>query len=207
MAENSGESQRGRDGPTRRRSAAGAARGDPNLMQGEDPRSRNPSDARTWIRVYEQLIDFKHRLLGDIDRELERMPEPLHAIVRDDMAIIQEQLDRYQGRAEYWYARQLELEDVMVDEATRTITHRGSIVQLTTRELQLLQTLLSQPGRYLTARQLVVRAWGDGTLTDEELRMYIATLRQKLRQIHLGQIANRRGRGYVLLLGRQDQPA
>ena len=91
--------------------ATKGVRGDRDLMQGEDPLSTNPSDARTWIRVYEQLIDFKFRLLGQINQELERMPQGLHPVVRDDLAIIQEQLGRYQTRVEFWYVRQVELED------------------------------------------------------------------------------------------------
>ena len=34
-------------------------RGDRELMQGEDPQSPDPQDARTWIGIYDELIRFK----------------------------------------------------------------------------------------------------------------------------------------------------
>ena len=89
----------------------------------------------------------------------------------------------------------------MTDTTTRTVSHRGASIQLTPREYQLFQALLEHPGQLMTARQLVLRAWRDTTLADEELRTYLTSLRRKLRQIELGRVVNRRGRGYTLVFG------
>ena len=176
-----------------------AVRGDRHLMQGEDPLTEDPSDARTWIQVYEQLIGFKHRLLDQVKHEVARMPADLQPVVREDLTIIEEQLHRYEARLAYWYDRHIALEGVMTDDATRTVGHKGATVQLTSREYQLFQAFLAHPGRYVMPRQLVIQAWGDATLSDEELRTYLTTLRRKLGEIALGRIVNRRGRGYSLL--------
>lgn len=180
-------------------------RGDRNLMQGEDPLTVDPRDARTWISVYNQLISFKHRLLDQVNAELERMPSHLRPVVREDLAIIQEQLERYKVRLDYWYTRHVALEGVTIDDETRSVTHRDNTARLTRREFQLFEAFLAHPEQYVTARQLVVRAWGDATLTDEEVRTYVGSLRHKLDAIELGRIVNRRGRGYTLLFGKADQ--
>ena len=180
-------------------------RGDRNLMQGEDPLTADPRDARTWISVYNQLIGFKHRLLDQVNAELERMPSRLRPVVREDLEIIQEQLERYEVRLEYWYTRHVALEGVLIDDETRSVTHRQNTARLTRREFQLFEAFLAHPEQYVTARQLVVRAWGDSTLTDEEVRTYVGTLRHKLEAIELGRIVNRRGRGYTLLFGKPNQ--
>ncbi|MBV9100304.1 MAG: winged helix-turn-helix transcriptional regulator [Candidatus Dormibacteraeota bacterium] len=192
------------DAPGRAQQATSkGVRGDRNLMQGEDPFTADPRDARTWISVYNQLIGFKHRLLKQVHDELERMPSHLRPVVREDLTIIQEQLDRYETRLEFWYARHVTLEGVMVDDETRVVTHRGATAKLTRREFQLFEAFLADPEHYVLPRQLVVRAWGDTALTDEELRTYIGSLRRKLAEIQLGRIINRRGRGYILLFGPQ----
>ena len=174
-------------------------RGDRNLMQGEDPFTADPRDARTWINIYRQLIDFKHRLLQQVEDELERMPKRLQPVVREDLAIIQEQLERYERRLEYWYTRHVLLEGVLIEDESRRVTRRGATATLTRREFELFEVLLARPDHYLSARQLVVGAWGDDALSDEELRTYIGTLRRKLDLIKLGSIVNRRGRGYALV--------
>ena len=182
-------------------------RGDRDLMQGEDPSTADPRDARTWINIYTQLIAFKHRLLQQVEDELERMPRRLQPVVREDLAIIQEQLERYERRLEYWYKTHVALEGVMIDDEERRVTRRGATATLTRREFELFEVLLARPDQYLSARQLVMVAWGDTALSDEELRTYIGTLRRKLDEIKLGSIENRRGRGYSLVFSGQAQPA
>lgn len=178
-----------------------AARGDPDLIQGEDPQTTDPRDARSWINVYEQLIEFKLRLINQIDAELSRMPSQLRNVAQEDAVIIQQQHQRYEKRLEFWYARHFTLAGVIIDHDTRTISHAGRSVQLTGREHQLLNLFLGNPDHYYTARQLVLKAWRDPALSEEELRIYIGTLRKKLKQINLGKIVNRPSRGYALLYG------
>jgi DNA-binding response OmpR family regulator len=170
-------------------------------MQGEDPQTTDPRDARSWINVYEQMIEFKLRLMNQVNTELSHMPPRLRRVAREDVQIIDEQLQRYQKRLEFWYSRHFTLAGILIDHETRTITHAGRSVQLTGREHQLLNVFLGNPDHYYTARQLVLQAWHDPALSEEELRIYIGTLRRKLKQIGLGKIINRPSRGYALLFG------
>lgn len=177
------------------------ARGDPDLLQGEDPFTEDPRDARTWIAVYDELVALKLRLLGRVDRRLAGAPPDAGASARHDVAMLRDQLERYRHRLEFWHRRHAMLAGIVVDRLNRLICHHGVTVQLTPREFQLLQALLEHPSRHLTPRQLVVNAWQDPALSDEELRIYIASLRRKLASLGLGRIANRRSHGYALMLG------
>lgn len=175
-----------------------ARRGDRNLIQGEDPLTTSAQDARHWIGIYGQMIDFKLRLLAEVGRGLEGIPPVAREELGTDIKIIEEQLERYRVRLNFWYARHFKLQGIVLDEATRIISHQGAAVQLTARELQLLQALMRRPGVYLTARQLVADAWHDSALSDDELRLYVSSLRKKLKQINLARVVNRPSRGYTL---------
>ena len=170
----------------------------PALMEGEDPSSMDPRDARDWIRVYDQLIAFKLRILDNIRREIRDLKPQLRREVNQDIVAIEDQLERYRVRLDFWYRRHFEIAGLMIDHETRTVSHRGAEVQLTGREYQLLHVLLRHPERYYTSRQLVLEAWHDPLLSGEELRGYIGALRRKLKQINLGRIVNRPGSGYAL---------
>jgi hypothetical protein len=172
----------------------------PKLMEGEDPSTENPADARSWISIYDQMIHFKLRLLDQLNSELLRLPVRLHPDVKEDLFAIEDQLERYRVRLDFWYGRHFALAGVIVDDETRTVTHRDESVQLTGREFQLLHIFLGHPDRFFTSRQLILDAWHDPSLSGEELRLYISSLRRKLKQINVGAIVNRPTRGYSLLL-------
>jgi DNA-binding winged helix-turn-helix (wHTH) protein len=169
------------------------------LMEGEDPETQDARDARHWISVYAQLIGFKHRLLDKAVSEIAALDPLLQQELSVDVALIQDQLGRYQRRIDFWYDRHFALEGIIMDGPTRTVSHRGKSVQLTGREFQLLNAFLDGPERYFTSRQLVLKAWNNPALSDEELRLYIGNLRRKLRLIGLARIVNRPSHGYSLV--------
>jgi DNA-binding response OmpR family regulator len=89
----------------------------------------------------------------------------------------------------------LEAADVVLDPARRTATRAGRPLDLTPKELAVLEVLLAAQGAVVTPEELVEKAW------DEQLdplsntvRMTVMTLRRKLGDPPL--IATVRGSGY-----------
>jgi DNA-binding response OmpR family regulator len=89
----------------------------------------------------------------------------------------------------------LTLEDVVLDRNAREVTVDGRSVELTTKEFDLLATLLENPGIVVSRDQLLDRVWGmtypGGTRTVD---VHVAQLRRKLGKPEL--IRTVRGAGY-----------
>lgn len=128
------------------------------LLEGEDPESLRPQDTRHWISVYRKMIAFKDDPLERVTGDLMHVSAPAKTDLNDDIKLIDLQLIRYRRRLDYWVQRQLELEEIAIDAATRTVTYRDSSVTLTKREFQILAMLMSRPENYFTAQQLLVEA-------------------------------------------------
>ncbi|MFN2582387.1 MAG: winged helix-turn-helix domain-containing protein [Candidatus Dormibacteria bacterium] len=173
----------------------------PTLLADEDPSSLDPRDARSWIAVYEQLLAVKGRQLERLRGGDGRIPGAV------DVALLDDQLAGYRQQLTFWYDRYLELVRLGLDDESRVLMRDGMSAQLTRREHQLLQAFVKHPDQYLRPRQLVTLAWQDAHLSDEEVRIYIGSLRQKLRSLGAGAIVNRRGRGYMLVLAEGDAPS
>ena len=123
----------------------GETRRPDRLLEGEDPKSLVPKDARHWIAVYREMITFKDDLLARIRAQLSSLPVSARQDVLDnDVALIEEQLRRYQRRLEYWFARQWELEGLQIDYENRTISYRERSIVLSNREFQLLVFLTTR---------------------------------------------------------------
>lgn len=70
---------------------------------------------------------------------------------------------------------------VAVDLSRRTVTRAGTPVHLTPIEYRLLCSLLAQPGKVLTQRNLLREIWGPSYIESSHyLRVYVGHLRQKL---------------------------
>ena len=170
------------------------------LLEGEDPGSLRPQDTRHWISVYREMITFKEDLLARVTSDLVHVSAAAQTDLNDDIKLIDSQLKRYRRRLSYWVERQLELEEIAVDSATRTVTYRDSSVTLTRREFQILAMLMTRPEKYFSAQQLLVEAWHDDRLPEESLRTYISRVRKKLNELDAGaQVVNKSGRGYALI--------
>src|SRR6267142_4295132 len=121
------------------------------LLEGEDPASIRPQDTRHWISVYGEMIAFTDDLLKRVIGNLERVSAAAKVDLTDDVTLIQSQLDRYSRRMNFGVERQLELEDLVVDAESRTITYHDNSISLTKREFQLVSVLLSRPDKYFSA--------------------------------------------------------
>lgn len=84
------------------------------------------------------------------------------------------------------------------DQAGRVVTIDGKMVELSARELSLLEVLLQRAGRLVSKEQLVERLceWGD-EVSNNAIEVYIHRLRKKIERGPI-RIATVRGLGYCL---------
>jgi DNA-binding response OmpR family regulator len=77
----------------------------------------------------------------------------------------------------------LEVGDLRVDFAKRTVRVRGDDVQATYVEFEILKALACNPGRVFTREMLLTRIWGDSAFRDPRtIDVHIRHLREKLEQ-------------------------
>ena len=75
----------------------------------------------------------------------------------------------------------VELGDVTIDLAGRTVTRDGQLVHLTPIEYDLLAVLVKHRGKLVTQRQLLQEVWGPQYLDETHyLRVHVAHIRAKL---------------------------
>jgi two-component system, OmpR family, KDP operon response regulator KdpE len=80
----------------------------------------------------------------------------------------------------------IEIGELVVDLAARTVSVRGEEVHLTPIEFDLLRTLVRNRGRLLTHRTLLTTVWGPAYASDTAtLRTHIANLRRKIGDGHI----------------------
>jgi DNA-binding response OmpR family regulator len=77
----------------------------------------------------------------------------------------------------------LEIADLRIDFAKRTVKVRGDDVQATYVEFEILKALACNPGRVFTREMLLTRIWGDSAFRDPRtIDVHIRHLREKLEQ-------------------------
>jgi two-component system, OmpR family, response regulator MprA len=94
----------------------------------------------------------------------------------------------------------LTYDDLELNQATREVHRSGSLIELTTREYDLLLLLMRHPRQVLTRDQILEQVWGYASdLETNVLEVHMGHLRQKL-EAHGGSrlIQTIRGVGYVL---------
>lgn len=83
--------------------------------------------------------------------------------------------------AKHEEASVFQVNDFVVDLATRHVTVTGKEIKLTATEYDLLRFLVRHAGKVVTHRQILREVWGPGHDDDTHyLRVYIAHLRQKI---------------------------
>jgi two-component system KDP operon response regulator KdpE len=90
--------------------------------------------------------------------------------------------------------------DLVVDVDRHQVSRNGEPVELTPTEFQILVTLMRQPGRVLSARQIVTAVWGADYVEETGyIRRYVWHLRRKLERDPQDPhyILNERSVGYV----------
>jgi len=81
------------------------------VLEGENLETVFVEDAIHWASVYEELIDFKGRLLGEMGRNLPQLPQVAATEIKTvDMAITERQMNRYKHRLKFWQTRLSQLD-------------------------------------------------------------------------------------------------
>jgi hypothetical protein len=169
-------------------------------LEGEDISTKRWEDARHWMSIYSDLLEFKRGILGRMQRDLPGLHPTAQKAAAVDLQIIETQMHGYQERLDLWFARIWELQGLQLDPSDRIVRHRGREVTLTKREFQLLEFLLEHPHRYFTTTQILGQAWADPALFPEEVRNYVGRLRKILRDLEIPvDLVNKPGRGYSLV--------
>jgi hypothetical protein len=187
---------RGRAGAAGSRRAPAASR----PLAGENIGTNRWEDARHWMSIYADLLEFKRGILGRVRRDMTTLSPTAQRAAATDLEIIETQMNGYQERLDLWYRRLWELQGLWLDPAGRMVRHKGHEVALTKREFQLLQFLLDHPHRFFTTSQILGQAWADPALFPEEVRNYVRRLRKILTDLAIPvDLVNKPGRGYSLV--------
>lgn len=77
----------------------------------------------------------------------------------------------------------LNLQDIQIDLATRTVKKNNELVKLTSTEYNLLSLLVRNEGKVLTHQYLLRAIWGPGYINQSQyLRVFIAQIRKKIEE-------------------------
>ncbi len=92
---------------------------------------------------------------------------------------------------------QLQVQDVTLDESTREVRRGGRVIELSTREFDLLRLLMMHPNQVLPRERILDQVWGYNFFGDaNNVEVYIRYLRQKLNDEQHQLIQTVRGVGY-----------
>lgn len=169
-------------------------------LEGEDIETTRWEDARHWMSIYADLLEFKRGILARVRRDISGLKPAAQKAAASDLQIIEAQMHGYQERLDLWYRRIWDLQGLWLDPDGRMVRHKGREVALTKREFQLLQFLLDHPHRFFTTPQILNQAWVDPALFPEEVRNYVRRLRKILVDLEIPvDLVNKPGRGYSLV--------
>jgi len=173
-------------------------------LEGEHLETTHWEDARHWLSIYSDLLEFKRGLLDQVRRDLARLEPVAQRAAEADLAIVEGQMEGYQKRLDLWTQRVWDLHGLWLDPEGRMIRYKGAEATLTIREFQLLQFLLKHPHRFFTVTEILSQAWAGAALFPEEVRNYVRRVRKILATMQVPcDLVNRPGRGYSLVF-RED---
>jgi hypothetical protein len=103
-------------------------------LEGEDIESTHWEDARHWMSIYGDLIDFKLGILDRVRRDLAKLVPIAQRAAQADLILIENQMLGYQERLELWARRVRDLHGLWLDPTGRTIRYKGREGTMTARE-------------------------------------------------------------------------
>ena len=108
--------------------------------------------------------------------------EPLELIAR-----VNSNLRRYsqilklkQGYKEEIQQEILQVGDLILDKDTKQVTIHGQELHLTLKEFQILELLMSQPGRVFSSEQIYESIWNEIAINTDTIMVHIRRLRKKI---------------------------
>lgn len=91
--------------------------------------------------------------------------------------------------------------NVIVDNSSFTVSRGGEVIELPTKEFQLLYLLLSYPDKIFTYDQLLDKVWGYASESGETtVRTHVNRLRNKFENFEEFEISTIRGMGYKAVI-------
>jgi hypothetical protein len=171
-------------------------------LEGEHIETTDWEDARHWMSIYGDLLEFKRGVLDRIRLDMAKLPPAARKAADQDFQLIAGQMEGYQKRLELWNRRLRELNGLWLDPEGRMIRYKGREAALTGREFQLLQFLVDHPYRFFTVTEILDQAWAEPALSPEEVRNYVRRVRKVVAALQIPcDVVNRPGRGYSLEFG------
>lgn len=76
----------------------------------------------------------------------------------------------------------LQVGDLILNQATKQVTIRGKKLHLTLKEFQILELLMSQPGRVLSSEQIYENVWHEAAINTDTIMVHIRRLRKKIEE-------------------------
>jgi two-component system response regulator MprA len=103
----------------------------------------------------------------------------------------------------------IQVGDLKIDTARRQVSRGARLVELTTREFNILKLLAESAGRPVRREAIFEKVWGDEYETETDpVKVYITFLRKKLNAAGEKDLIHAlRGYGYVLEEKDEPQPA
>ena len=110
--------------------------------------------------------------------------EPLELIAR-----VNSNLRRYsqilklkQGYKEEIQQEILQVGDLILDKDTKQVNIQGQELHLTLKEFQILELLMSQPGRVFSSEQIYESIWNEIAINTDTIMVHIRRLRKKIEE-------------------------
>jgi DNA-binding response OmpR family regulator len=102
----------------------------------------------------------------------------------------------------------IEIEDLVINTATRVVTRAGTVIELTNREYLLLEALAMRQGQVLSRNTIHASVWNDQFSTSNTIDVHVKRLRQKVDDNFEPKLIHTVVRvGYVLKSGSPDTDA
>lgn len=96
----------------------------------------------------------------------------------------------------------IEIADLRIDTAAKTVSRGGDEIRLTNREYTLLEALAANEGRVLTRETILERVWLNESATDNSVSVYVRSLRKKVDEGRTERLIHTVvGTGYSLRIG------
>src|SRR2546422_11435084 len=94
-------------------------------LEGEDLETTRWEDARHWMSIYADLLEFKRGILGRVERDLSNLLPLAQKAAAADLEIIEEQMRGYEARLDIWYRRLCGLHGMGLDPVGRIVRQQG----------------------------------------------------------------------------------
>ena len=124
------------------------------------------------------------------------LPKPFHT---DELLARLRALGRRQ--AEFVQDEVLRFDEIELNSSTHILSHGKNQLQLTPKEVQILEFLIQRKGTSVSKESIITKIWGyDSEAEDNHVEIHISNLRKKLSKLNARVVIHTiRGEGYRLL--------